>query len=100
MVLGYETSKLLVMQAAMKNEGKRNTRETTGMACDRVRSRRHISRSRCTAPTVLGRVRIEATSATRAPIIYEATQIHKMMQPSTPGTGLNGHTGEMSPLVS
>ncbi len=29
MVLGYETSKLLVMQAAwMKNEGKRNTRET------------------------------------------------------------------------
>ena len=30
MVLGYETSKLLVMQAAwMKNEGKRNTRETS-----------------------------------------------------------------------
>src|SRR6266540_93235 len=30
MVLGYETSKLLVMQAAwLKNEGKRNTRETS-----------------------------------------------------------------------
>ena len=30
MVLGYDTSKLLVMQAAwMKNEGKRNTRETS-----------------------------------------------------------------------
>ena len=30
MVLGYETSKLLVMQAAwMKNEGRRNTRETS-----------------------------------------------------------------------
>ena len=30
MVLGYETSKLLVMQAAwMKNKGKRNTRETS-----------------------------------------------------------------------
>ena len=30
MVLGYETSKLLVMQAAwMKNQGKRNTRETS-----------------------------------------------------------------------
>src|SRR5262249_56133783 len=29
MVLGYETSKLLVMQAAwLKNEGRRNTRET------------------------------------------------------------------------
>src|SRR4029078_12171104 len=30
MVLGYDTSKRLVMQAAwMKNEGKRNTRETS-----------------------------------------------------------------------
>src|SRR5207247_10207381 len=30
MVLGYETSKLLVMQAAwMKNEGRRSTRETS-----------------------------------------------------------------------
>ena len=30
MVLGYETSKLLVMQAAwMKDEGKRSTRETS-----------------------------------------------------------------------
>ena len=75
MVLGYETSKLLVMQAAwLKDKGVRNTRETSlpsGMRPSRLSARR-TSPSRCTAPTgTPPSTGSSATSATRAPIIYE-----------------------------
>ena len=87
MVLGYETSKLLVMQAAwLKDQGVRNTRETS-------LAKWHATESRLQggAPRDPGarRVRLlrrstasSGTSATPArPIIYEGTtQIHKMMQ--------------------
>ena len=69
MVLGYETSKLLVMQAAwMKNEGRRNTRETSLAKWHATESafRRRISRSRCTAPTATRRsTGSSGTSGTR-----------------------------------
>jgi len=108
MVLGYETSKLLVMQAAwMKNEGKRNTRETS-------LAKWHATESALDAANMAIQVHgsygfsaeygIERYFRNaRAPIIYEGTtQIHKMMQ-AEHALGyrrLNGHTGEMSPLVS
>ena len=108
MVLGYETSKLLVMQAAwMKNQGKRNTRETS-------LAKWHATESAFEAANMAIQVHgsygysaeygIERYFRNaRAPIIYEGTtQIHKMMQ-AEHALGyrrLNGHTGEMSPLVS
>ena len=108
MVLGYETSKLLVMQAAwMKDQGKRNTRETS-------LAKWHATESAFEAANMAIQVHgsygysaeygIERYFRNaRAPIIYEGTtQIHKMMQ-AEHALGyrrLNGHTGEMSPLVS
>ena len=108
MVLGYETSKLLVMQAAwMKNERKRNTRETSlakWHATESAFEAAHL------AIQIFGSYGYSAEYGieryfrnARAPIIYEGTtQIHKMMQ-AEHALGyrrLNGHTGEMSPLVS
>src|SRR5437870_3566187 len=108
MVLGYETSKLLVMQAAwMKDEGHRNTRETS-------LAKWHATESAFAAAhdaiQVFGSYGYSAEYGieryfrnARAPIIYEGTtQIHKMMQ-AEHALGfrrLNGHTGEMAPLVS
>src|SRR4051794_38946148 len=70
MVLGYETSKLLVMQAAwLKNQGVRNTGRRHWRSGTRPsrRSARRTSRSRCTAPTGTPRsTASSATSATRA----------------------------------
>ena len=86
MVLGYETSKLLVMQAAwMKNEGKRSTRETSlakWHATESAFEAAHL------AIQVFGSYGYSAEFGieryfrnARAPIIYEGTtQIHKLMQ--------------------
>jgi len=108
MVLGYETSKLLVMQAAwMKDEGRRNTRETSlakWHATESAFEAAHL------AIQVFGSYGYSAEYGieryfrnARAPIIYEGTtQIHKMLQ-AEHALGLrkmNGHTGEMAPLVS
>jgi glutaryl-CoA dehydrogenase (non-decarboxylating) len=108
MVLSYETSKLLVLQAAwMKDNGKRNTRET-GLA------KWHATESAFEAAhmaiQVFGSYGYAAEYGieryfrnARAPLIYEGTtQIHKMLQ-AEHALGyrqLNGHTGEMSPIVS
>src|ERR1051325_8693131 len=108
MVLGYETSKLLVMQAAwMKNEGKRNTRETSLAKWHATESAFEAANL---AVQVFGSYGYSAEYGieryfrnARAPIIYEGTtQIHKMMQ-AEHALGfrrLNGHTGEMAPLVA
>jgi glutaryl-CoA dehydrogenase (non-decarboxylating) len=108
MVLGYETSKLLVMQAAwMKNEGKRNTRETSlakWHATESAFEAAHL------AIQVFGSYGYSAEYGieryfrnARAPIIYEGTtQIHKMMQ-AEHALGyrqLNGRGGDHSPLCS
>src|ERR687885_440915 len=108
MVLGYETSKLLVMQAAwMKNEGKRNTRETSlakWHATESAFEAAHL------AIQVFGSYGYSAEFGieryfrnARAPIIYEGTtQIHKMMQ-AEHALGyrrLNGRDGDVSPLCS
>src|SRR5919205_708208 len=108
MVLGYETSKLLVMQAAwMKDEGRRNTRETSLAKWHATESAFAAAHS---AIQVFGSYGYSAEYGVeryfrnaRAPIIYEGTtQIHKLMQ-AEHALGyrrLNGHTGEMAPLVS
>src|SRR5881227_497863 len=108
MVVGYETSKLLVMQAAwMKNEGKRNTRETSlakWHATESAFEAAHL------AIQIFGSYGYSAEYGieryfrnARAPIIYEGTtQIHKMMQ-AEHALGLrrlNGRSGEVSPLCS
>ncbi len=108
MVLGYETSKLLVMQAAwMKDQGKRNTRETSlakWHATESAFEAAHL------AIQIFGSYGYSAEYGieryfrnARAPIIYEGTtQIHKMLQ-AEHALGyrrMNGHTGEMAPLVS
>src|SRR3954470_1050882 len=108
MVLGYETSKLLVMQAAwMKDQGLRNTRETSLAKWHATESAFEAAHM---AIQVHGSYGYSAEYGieryfrnARAPIIYEGTtQIHKMMQ-AEHALGyrrLNGHTGEMAPLVS
>src|SRR5215216_4589929 len=108
MVLAYETSKLLVMQAAwMKNEGRRNTRETSlakWHATESAFEAAHL------AIQVFGSYGYSAEYGieryfrnARAPIIYEGTtQIHKMMQ-AEHALGfrrLNGRDGDVSPLCS
>jgi len=108
MVLGYDTSKLLVMQAAwMKNQGKRNTRETSlakWHATECAFEAAHL------AIQVHGSYGYSAEYGVeryfrnaRAPIIYEGTtQIHKMMQ-AEHALGyreMNGRGGEVSPLCS
>ena len=108
MVLGYETSKLLVLQAAwMKDQGKRNTRETSLAKWHATESAFEAAHM---AIQVFGSYGYSAEYGieryfrnARAPIIYEGTtQIHKMLQ-AEHALGyrrLNGHTGEMSPIVS
>ncbi len=86
MVLGYETSKLLVMQAAwMKNEGRRNTRETSlakWHATESAFKAAHLAIQVHGAYGYSAEYGIERYFRNaRAPIIYEGTtQIHKMMQ--------------------
>src|SRR5215470_6948651 len=86
MVLGYETSKLLVMQAAwLKNEGRRNTRETSlakWHATESAFRAAHLAIQVHGAYGYSGEYGIERYFRNaRAPIIYEGTtQIHKMMQ--------------------
>src|SRR5881409_2241545 len=108
MVLGYETSKLLVMQAAwMKDQGKRSTRETSlakWHATESAFEAAHLAIQVFGSYGYSGEYGIERYFRNaRAPIIYEGTtQIHKMMQ-AEHALGLrrlNGHTGEMAPLVS
>jgi glutaryl-CoA dehydrogenase (non-decarboxylating) len=108
MVAGYETSKLLVMQAAwMKDQGLRSTRETslakwhaTEAAFDAAHKAVQVFGSYGYSAEV-GIERYFRNA--RAPIIYEGTtQIHKLMQ-AEHALGyreLNGHGGEVSPLCS
>ena len=108
MVLGYETSKLLVMQAAwLKNEGRRNTRETSLAKWHATES---AFRAAHLAIQVHGAYGYSAEYGieryfrnARAPIIYEGTtQIHKMMQAehALGYRSLNGRDGEVSPITS
>jgi glutaryl-CoA dehydrogenase (non-decarboxylating) len=108
MVLGYETSKLLVMQAAwMKNEGRRSTRETSlakWHATESAFEAAHL------AVQVFGSYGYAAETGieryfrnARAPIIYEGTtQIHKLLQAehALGYRALNGKGGEVSPICS
>ncbi len=108
MVLGYETSKLLVMQAAwLKNEGVRNTRETSLAKWHATES---AFRAAHLAIQVHGAYGYSAEYGieryfrnARAPIIYEGTtQIHKLMQAehALGYRNLNGRDGSVSPLTS
>src|SRR5437667_3839022 len=108
MVLGYETSKLLVMQAAwMKNEGRRNTRETSlakWHATESAFEAAHLAIQIHGSYGYSAEYGIERYFRNaRAPIIYEGTtQIHKLMQ-AEHALGyrqLNGRNGDVSPLCS
>src|SRR5205814_4101030 len=108
MVLGYETSKLLVMQAAwMKDQGKRNTRETSLAKWHATESAFEAAHM---AIQVFGSYGYSAEYGieryfrnARAPIIYEGTtQIHKLLQ-AQHALGyrrLNGRGGDASPICS
>ena len=86
MVLGYETSKLLVMQAAwMKDQGERSTRETSlakWHATESAFEAAHLAVQVFGSYGYSAEVGIERYFRNaRAPIIYEGTtQIHKLMQ--------------------
>jgi glutaryl-CoA dehydrogenase (non-decarboxylating) len=108
MILAYETSKLLVMQAAwMKDQGLRNTRETSLAKWHATES---AFRAAHLAIQVHGAYGYSAEYGieryfrnARAPIIYEGTtQIHKMMQAehALGYRGLNGRDGDISPLAA
>src|SRR5438094_2428537 len=108
MVLGYETSKLLVMQAAwMKDQGKRNTRETSlakWHATESAFEAAHMAIQIHGSYGYSAEYGIERYFRNaRAPIIYEGTtQIHKMMQ-AEHALGyrrLNGRDGGASPICS
>jgi len=108
MVLGYETSKLLVMQAAwMKNEGRRSTRETSlakWHATESAFEAAHLAIQVFGSYGYSAEVGIERYFRNaRAPIIYEGTtQIHKLMQ-AEHALGyrhLNGPGGESSPICA
>jgi glutaryl-CoA dehydrogenase (non-decarboxylating) len=108
MVMGYETSKLLVMHAAWrKNEGVRNTRETS---LAKWQATEAAFRAADLAIQVHGAYGFAAEYGieryfrnARAPILYEGTtQIHKMMQ-AEHALGirqLNGKGADPSPLLS
>ncbi|MBD0329733.1 MAG: acyl-CoA dehydrogenase family protein [Thermoleophilia bacterium] len=107
-VLGYETSKLLVMQAAwMKNEGLRNTRETSlakWHATESAFRAAHLAIQVHGSYGYAGEYGVERYFRNaRAPIIYEGTtEIHKLMQ-AEHALGyreLNGRDGAVSPLAS
>ncbi len=108
MVLGYETSKLLCMQAAwLKDKGVRNTRETSLAKWHATES---AFRAAHLAIQVHGAYGYSAEYGierhfrnARAPIIYEGTtQIHKMMQAehALGYRNLNGRDGEVSPMAA
>jgi glutaryl-CoA dehydrogenase (non-decarboxylating) len=108
MVLGYETSKLLVMQAAwMKDMGRRSTRETSlakWHATESAFEAAHLAVQVFGSYGYSAEIGIERYFRNaRAPIIYEGTtQIHKLMQ-AEHALGyrrLNGSGGEVSPLCS
>jgi glutaryl-CoA dehydrogenase (non-decarboxylating) len=108
MVLGYETSKLLVMQAAwMKDEGLRNTRETSlakWHATESAFEAAHLAIQVHGAYGYSAEYGIERYFRNaRAPLIYEGTtEIHKMMQ-AEHALGyrrLNGRDGDVSPLAA
>ena len=108
MILGYETSKLLVMQAAwMKNEGRRSTRETSlakWHATESAFEAAHLAIQVFGSYGYSHEIGIERYFRNaRAPIIYEGTsQIHKLMQ-AEHALGyrqLNGKNGEVSPICS
>ena len=108
MVLSYETSKLLVLQAAwMKDKGVRNTRETSlakWHATECAFRAAHLAIQVHGAYGYSAEYGIERYFRNaRAPIIYEGTtQIHKMMQ-AEHALGyreLNGRGGEISPIAS
>ena len=86
MVLGYETSRLLVLQAAdRKNKGVRNTRETSlakWHATESAFKAAHLAIQVHGAYGYSAEYPVERYFRNaRAPIIYEGTtQIHKMMQ--------------------
>jgi glutaryl-CoA dehydrogenase (non-decarboxylating) len=108
MVLGYETSKLLVMQAAwLKDKGVRNTRETSlakWHATETAFRAAHLALQVHGAYGYAAEYGIERYFRNaRAPIIYEGTtQIHKMMQAehALGYRNLNGRDGDVSPLAS
>ena len=108
MVLGYETSKLLVMQAAwMKDEGRRSTRETSlakWHATESAFEAAHLAVQVFGSYGYSAEVGIERYFRNaRAPIIYEGTtQIHKLMQ-AEHALGYRRaerRGGEVSPLCS
>ncbi len=108
MILGYETSKLLVLQAAwMKDQGKRSMRETSlakWHATESAFEAAHLAIQVFGSYGYSAEVGIERYFRNaRAPIIYEGTtQIHKMMQ-AEHALGyrrLNGSKGEASPVCS
>src|SRR5258708_31424718 len=106
MVLGYETSKLLVMQAAwMKDTARRSTRETSlakWHATESALEAAHLAVQVFGSYGYSAEIGIERYFRNaRAPIIYEGTtQIHKLMQ-AAHALGyrrLNGSDGKVSPL--
>src|SRR5213596_2926250 len=108
MVLAYETSKLLVMQAAwLKDQGLRNTRETSlakWHATEAAFRAAHLAIQVHGAYGYSAEYGIERYFRNaRAPIIYEGTtQIHKLMQ-AEHALGyrrLNGRNGVASPICS
>src|SRR2546426_3454902 len=108
MVLGYETSKLLVMQAAwMKDQRMRNTRETSlakWHATEAAFRAAHLAIQVHGADGYSAEYGIERYFRNaRAPIIYEGTtQIHKMMQAehALGFRNLNGRDGDISPIAA
>jgi glutaryl-CoA dehydrogenase (non-decarboxylating) len=108
MVVDYETSKLLVMQAAwLKNQGVRNTRETSLAKYHATESAFRAAQSALRIHGAYGYAaeygieRYLRNAA--APIIYEGTsQIHKMLQ-AEHALGyrhMNGGHGPASPIVA
>ncbi len=108
MVLGYETSKLLVMQAAwLKDQGVRNTRETSlakWHATESAFKAAHLAIQVHGAYGYSAEYGVERHFRNaRAPIIYEGTtQIHKMLQAehALGYRDLNGRDGDASPITA